>query len=297
MQGLAPLIEYLADSYEESDGEWKLSPEQLAGLLGLDHVTLWRTVHGARDRIGFADAVDGWTQNTIGDLVTVLESLYGPKAEEELTRAGFFLPWSRGIGLLEEFLFRCRRYAAAHEVRTDELEAMLRHTGSVKKAVGIYLDAYVDVEPLVDECAQSFRVMNDLPREAAVTAAVWLRRMLARHVLERQNLVVGLVERLRISAAQMGFIDPEERRRIHETVGGAAEEERESPSASRQASRRTWAWKVMGFPEGRCSADALRVRYRELMMRHHPDADPAGLERCKDVNVAYSLLIAETAAR
>jgi hypothetical protein len=33
------------------------------------------------------------------------------------------------------------------------------------------------------------------------------------------------------------------------------------------------------------------------MMRHHPDVDPSGLERCKDVNVAYSLLIEEAAPR
>ena len=289
MQGLAALIEHLSVTYEESDGKWKLSPEQLAALLGLDHVTLWRTIHGARDRIGFADAVDGWTQDTVGDLVTVLETLYGASAEQELTRAGLFLPWSLGIGLAEELLFRSRQYAAAHEVRTDELEAMLRHTGSVRKSLGIYLETHVDVEPLIDECAQSFRVLHGLPREAAVTAAVWLRRMLDRHLLDRQALVVGLVERLRISAAQLGFIDPEDRRHFHQEPG--------AEPRPREHSRRAWAWKVMGFPDGRFSADTLRARYRELMMRHHPDADPSGLERCKDVNVAYSLLIVETTSR
>jgi DnaJ-class molecular chaperone len=30
------------------------------------------------------------------------------------------------------------------------------------------------------------------------------------------------------------------------------------------------------------------------MMRHHPDVDPAGLERCKDVNAAYAILTATT---
>jgi DnaJ-class molecular chaperone len=48
----------------------------------------------------------------------------------------------------------------------------------------------------------------------------------------------------------------------------------------------------MGFGAGPVPAAAeLRSRYRQLMMRHHPDADPAGLERCKDVNAAYALLI------
>jgi len=299
MQGLAALIEHLSELYEESAGEWKLSPERLAALLGLDHVTLWRTVHGARDRIVFADAVDGWTQDTVGDLVTVLEALYGEEAERELTRAGLFLPWSLGIGLVEELLFRCRQFAAAHEVRTDELESMLRHTGSVRKAVGIYLETHVDVEPLIDECAQSFRVLNGLPREGAVTASAWLRRMLGRHLLEPQDLVVGLVERLHIAAAQMGFMDPEERRRAEDSRGARAgrtdrRADGDSPRGSRKESRRAWAWKVMGFPDGQVSVDALRARYRELMMRHHPDADPSGLERCKDVNVAYSLLIVES---
>jgi hypothetical protein len=294
MQGLEALIAHLVDSCGDS-GEWSISPEQAAALLGLDQVTLWRTVYGARDRVGFADAIDGWNQDTVGDLVTVLEGIYGPRVEEELTRAGLFLPWPMGIGLIEELLFRCRRYAAAHEVATDELESMLRHTGSVRKSVGIYLEAHVDIEPLVDECAESFRVMNGLPPAAAVTAAAWLRRMLDRHVLDRQNLVVGLQERLWIAAAQMGFIDPEERRRMDE-AGDAGGGPRTGPDAgAREPSRHAWARKVMGLSDGRFSAEALRSRYRELMMRYHPDADPAGLERCKDVNVAYSLLIAETA--
>lgn len=296
MQGLTALIDHLANSRAES-GQWSITPEQVAALLGLDQVTLWRTVYRARDRVGLADAIDGWTQDTVGDLVTVLESLYGPEVEKQLTGAGLFLPWPLGIGLIEELLFRCRRYAAAHEVRTDELESMLRHTGSVRKSVGIYLETHVDIEPLVDECAESFRVMNGLPAAAAVTASAWLRRMLDRHVLERRNLVVGLQERLWIAAAQMGFIDPEDQRRMDKEREADEAGDAGRQAGSRPPSRHAWARKVMGFTDGGFSAEALRSRYRELMMRFHPDADPTGLERCKDVNVAYSLLIAETAGR
>jgi hypothetical protein len=286
MQELAALIERLTFDCEDT-GTWSLSAEEVAGLLAVDPVTFWRAVHGVRDRIDFADAIDGWTQDTMGDLVTVLESLYGASAEAELTRAGLFLPWSTGVGLIEELLFQGRRLAAAHDIRADELESMLRHTGSVRKAVGIYLDTYVDVETLIDECAETFRVLRDLPPVGGATAASWLRRMFVRHVVDPQGLVAGLQERLRLAAAQMGYIDPEERARTREPDGRA---DGESP-------RRAWARKVMGFPQPTFSAESLRARYRELMMRHHPDADPAGLERCKDVNVAYSLLIVEAAAR
>jgi hypothetical protein len=107
--------------------------------------------------------------------------------------------------------------------------------------------------------------------------------LLARHILDRQSLLVGLQERLRIAAAQLGFVDPEDRARAGESFR----------PTSRESTRRAWARTVMGFDGSAIAPDDLRARYRQLMMHHHPDVDPRGLERCKDVNVAYSLLISE----
>jgi hypothetical protein len=287
VQELTALVERLAELTDDS-GAWSISSEEVLALLGVDPVLFWRSVHGVRDRIGFADAIDGWSQDTAGDLVTVLESIYGHRAEEALTRAGLFIPWSLGVGLIEELLFRARRLSAAHELCTDELEAMLRHTGSVRGAIEIYLDAHVDMEALIDGCADSFRIMEELPPVGSVTAAAWLRRMFARHVLDRRSLLVGLAERLRLAAALLGFIDPEDRARAQQANGAGG---------SGESPRRSWARKVMGFSQAAFTAESLRARYRQLMMRHHPDADPTGLERCKDVNIAYSLLISEAAAQ
>jgi hypothetical protein len=287
VQELSGLVERLVNLVDDS-GAWSISSDEVLALLDVDPVVFWRSVHGVRDRIGFADAIDGWNQDTAGDLVTVLESMYGPRAEETLTRAGLFVPWTLGVELIEELLFRARRLAAAHEVRTEELEAMIRHAGSVRGAVEIYLDAHVDVEALIDGCADSFRIMEELPGVGGVTAAAWLRKMFARHVLDRRSLLVGLGERLRLAAALMGFVDPGDR--PNERPAGADGE-------TRQSARHTWARKVMGFSGAPFTAESLRAKYRQLMMRHHPDADPGGLERCKDVNVAYSLLISEAAER
>jgi hypothetical protein len=285
VQELTALVERLTELTDDS-GSWSISSEEVLALLSANPVEFWRAVHGVRDRIGFADAIDGWSQDTAGDLVTVLESMYGHRAEEALTKAGLFIPWSLGVGLIEELLFQARRLAAAHEVRSDELEAMLRHTGSVRGAVEIYLDAHVDIEALIDGCADSFRILEELPPVGQATTAAWLRRMFARHVLDRGSLLVGLAERLRLAAALLGFIDPEDRARAEQ--GGSGGGSGETP-------RRAWARKVMGFTDTVFTTESLRARYRHLMMRHHPDADPTGLERCKDVNVAYSVLIADAA--
>jgi hypothetical protein len=98
---LTPLIERISTLAEEA-GQWSISSEDAAVLLGVDPVRYWRTVRDVQDRIAYPDAIDGWSQETVGDLVTVLERLFGPAAEKEMTRAGLFLSSTLGIELIEE---------------------------------------------------------------------------------------------------------------------------------------------------------------------------------------------------
>jgi hypothetical protein len=278
----------IADLAERAAAEeaWRITPEELMMLVRVEPVRFWRALHEARDKIYFADAIDGWSQDTLGELVTVVERLGGEGVEEKLTRAGLFLPYALGIELIDMLHFRARRLAAAHVVVSEALAGMLRHKGSVRGAVAIYLDTYVDLAALIADCAESFRILQGMPVAGRLTAARYLRRMFARHVLDPRSLVAGLEERLRLEAFALGYMDPEDRRRF--------EEPSEEPSGApldREAALQRWARIIMGFEGASPSAEAIRARYRHLMMRYHPDANPGGLERCKDVNVAYSLLI------
>ena len=299
----SPLVARIS-SLADAAGCWTIPSEEVARLVGADPVRFWREVNGLRHRISFGEAIDGFTQDTVGDLVTVLEHIAGDGAEEALRRAGLFLPHEYGVGLTEELLYAARRFSAIQDIRTDELLGMIRHAGSVRSAIGIYLGEYTDVESLLSACSESFRAMQGLPGIGAITAARYLRRMFEKHVLDRRGLFALLEERLRVAAAQAGHVDPEERgRRDREAADGADRgagrgEGRGAGRGDRRGARAeghaAWALRVMGF--GRLGeepdADALRARYRQLMMRYHPDVDPSGLERCKDVNAAYSLLIA-----
>jgi hypothetical protein len=293
LSALATRIAGLADP----GGCWTIRSEEVARLVGADPVRFWREANSLRHRISFGEAIDGFTQDTVGDLVTVLEHLVGDGAEEALRRAGLFVPHRSGVELTDQLLHAARRFAAAHEIRTDDLRDMIRHAGSVRAAIGIYFGEYVDLEGLVASCAESFRAMHGLPGIGATTASRYLRRMFDRHVLDRRGLFTLLEERLRLAAAQAGHVDPEDRE--GEDRGRAGRAGRgagaETPEV-RRGTRRAWALGVMGFAgsDGAPDTNALRARYRQLMMRHHPDVDPSGLERCKDVNVAYTLLIAGT---
>ncbi len=270
----------------DEPGCWRVGSDETARLLGVDLVTFWREANDLRRRISFADAIDGFSQDTVGDLVTLLERLVGSSAEDALVRAGLFLPYRLGVEVAETLQRACRTFAEAHTVQAEDLEGMIRHAGSVRAAIGLYLETYVDLEAIVAACAESYRERQGLPPVARATAERWLRHLFSKHVLDRRALLTRLDERLRAAAADRGHVDPEARER--DRARG------ETPRA-RHDSRLSWALGVMGFAAGGVSPDteALRASYRKLMMRHHPDADPAGLERCKDVNVAYSLLIGE----
>jgi len=309
-QGLSALVARLSELADPA-GCWTIRSDEVIRLIGADPVRFWREMNGLRHRICFGEAIDRFTQDTVGDLVTVLEHVVGDGAEEALRRSGLFMPHGSGVELTEQLLHAAHRFSAVHGIIVDELDAMVRHAGSVRAAIGIYLGEHADVEGLIDSCAQSFRAMHGLPGIGASTAARYLRRLFARHVLDRRGLFTLLEDRLRVAAAQAGHVDPEERAgreregweregpargdREGARAGGAGRGGRAGAPAA-PAARQAWALRALGFAGGAVpDADALRGRYRQLMMRHHPDVDPSGLERCKDVNAAYALLIAEAA--
>lgn len=288
--GLSALVDRIS-SLADLEGCWAIAPEEVARLVGVDAVEFWRELNGLRHRISFGEAIDGFTQDTVGDLVTVLERLVGDGAEEALAQAGIFVPHERGVELTEYLLHAARRFSALHDIRTDDLAGMIRHGRSVRAAVELYLGEHADLESLIQECAESYAGMEGLPLLAGATAARYLRRMVEKHAVDRAGLFVLLESRLRTAAAGLGFVDPED-----QGWSGAEGRGARVPDA-RRISRREWALQVMGFTGSGEGPDAgsLRARYRRLMMRHHPDVDPAGLEHCKDVNVAYALLIGEAA--
>jgi hypothetical protein len=280
---LRVLIQAITESADD-EGRWEITSEQVEGLLAVDRAQFWRSAYAVRDRIAFGDAIDGWSYDTVGDLITVLEKIMGPAAEQEMARAGLFLPHEWGVELTEDLLSRARRFSAGHDIRGEEWAAMLRYTSSVSGALQIYFGEYIAVDGLVAGCAESYQALRDLPEIAAATATLYIKKLFARHILETRALFALLEERLRAAAVELGFMDMDERARA-----------RTRPTREREPARRAWARRVMGVEQEEMSAEALRARYRLLMMRYHPDADPSGLERCKDVNVAYSLLIAEVA--
>lgn len=281
--GPAALAQFIS-SRVDHEGRWSLTSDEAIARLGLDPVEFWRAAHGLRNRVGFLDAVDGFTQDTVGDLVTIAETRFGPEAEEALSRAGVFIAHPQRLELMEGLFSRAEDFAEAHEIIDEELSSMIRFAGSIGMALPIYFDEHADLGRLIDETAGAFAGSRGIPGAGAFTAARFLRELFSRHIIDRQALFTGLERRLRAAARRLGLADPGQNDQDNGRTGTG-----QARGAGGQG-RLSWAKKVLGLPAVPVAFETLRRRYRELIMRYHPDVNPSGLERCKDITAAYAVL-------
>jgi hypothetical protein len=285
MESPAGTLEQLAaavTSRVDGEGGWRLSSEEVIAALAVKPVEYWRALHALRERLHFEDAVDGFSQDSVGELVTLAESLAGPAAEQSMVRAGLFLPHALRGELIAQLLQGAGDFSAAHQPDDGELASMLRYTGSVRRAIDLYLEQHADLQALIEETASIFARARGMAPPGRLTAARFLRELFSRHIMEKAALFAGLAGRLLQAALRMGFADPEEQE--------AADRE-----PRRDGGRLSWARQVMGLTGSHGGRETLRRRYRELIMRFHPDVNPSGLERCKDITAAYALLTARAA--
>jgi hypothetical protein len=192
------------------------------------------------------------------------------------------------VALQETLLELAGRVFGAHVVDESVFGAMLRTFGRYERACEAYLAELGSVEALVREAAERYcsRHSFGLPELALATADRTLRLLFRRKVLTLEQAASPLLAKLRAQAVREGYVKEKPR---------AAEgpEETALRAASRERER---AQGVLELSGRRLTPELLRSQYRRLMKRFHPDLNPAGLERCKEINAAYALLAAAVGA-
>ena len=272
---LTSLIDAMRDS-AVADGTWRIATDRVMSLLSVDPAEFYRVLYSVRDRICLSDAIDGFTPDNVGDLVTVLERMHGASVETAFREASLFLAHGSRIDLMECFLSVVQGAAAGHSLRRAEFEAMLRTIGDFDGAVGAYLNDSFSLDLLFSRTCERF---DPGSRKDAVSRRLlqsYLESLFSRHVLDVRTVFGAIVRRLRDLAIEGGFFDRET---------DAAEDTAEMGELDR-------ARTALGLQGKGAGRKVLRRRYRELMKLYHPDVNPRGLERCKEINNAYSLLLA-----
>lgn len=268
------------------DGHWRLTIGELSDLTGIAETEIYSTAYRLGDRVNFSDAVDGFTDETVGDLVTVLEDLYEGEVESAFTEAGVFIPHDRRLDLMANFLALVQNEAGDHAVDQDTFLAMMLHFRSFEESFHTYVREFFDLDGAMDRAAEFYRRTNELPAAAFHSARNYLGLLFVRKILQIRGLFVTLRNQLAEIAWSHGLLGSGRQR--YYTYGHAEDDEQAAPERSDAVGD---ALKVMQLSKHELSVDRLREQYKRLMKRYHPDVNPEGLEMSKRITSSYALLL------
>ncbi len=266
---------------------WSLRASELRGLLGLSSADFHRRLYAAQaagNRLVGLGSVEGlFSQENVGELVSLLELFCGPGVEQPLQRAGVFFPQPEQVEIMGCFLGETGEALARHRLEEKEFSAMLRAFGSFERAREVYREEYFPLDELLERAAGRYcaGLSFGLPELGRVNVRRLLEFFFRRHVLETESLFASLYERLHEQAVREGYAEPPPRA---EERAGRRADRRRADTPAQQARR------LLGLEGGTLDLRRLKSRYKTLMKIYHPDLNPQGLRRCQEINAAYALL-------
>jgi hypothetical protein len=283
---LGPLIARI-EELERSEKPWSLGFEELRGLLGVDTTTFHRRIYAAQqtgNRLVSLGFVGGrFSQENVGELVSLLELFCGSGVEGPLERAGIFFSHPEQLEIMGAFLGAVGESLARHRLEEGEFSAMLATFRSFERARRVYREQYFPLEQLVEEAVRRYCAPRSfgLPELARLNVRRLLEFFFRKHVLEAESLFAPLYERLHEQAVREGYAEQP----------GPRGEERGGDQWIDERTPAVRARRLLGLEAGALDLRRLKSRYKLLMKIYHPDLNPQGLRRCQEINAAYALLL------
>ncbi len=273
----------------EADADWSITSDELADRY--DPVELYRATYAASQV-----STDRYGPGNVGELLVLLDHVTGRDYRGEFRDAGLLLSHEDRIDLTERFVRTIRHAVVLHTPEPDAFRAMLRELKRYDRARHVYITTFFDFDELVDRCTAEYLDVRDAPALGS-TVRSYLRLLIRRHIVDLEDLAPALLEILRTVARHEGML-PGGRRRGD--AAGRSDEEHAgragrggSGDPHDETGTRAHAMRVLGLRTPNPTREEIRVTYRRLMRRYHPDVNPKGLERAKAINNAYAMLITE----
>ncbi len=285
--GLRPLIEQIR-LLEEQGRPWRLSGEEVRTLLGVESAAFLRALYreelAGNPLLGLRTASDSFSQDSAGELVALVELFCGAESEGQLRRSGIFLSHPDQLEVIDTFLEVTAEAIRNHPLEAEQFAAMLRTFGAFEKARRVYLEEHFSLPDLIRQAAERYCSAHsfELAELARANAERVVGYFFQKHVLEPWTVFAALNARLLQEAVRLGYARP------RPEEGG----EEARPAAGCRESRLQRARRVMELGGQALSLPLVKRQYKRLMKRYHPDVNPAGLQRCQEINAAYSLLLA-----
>ncbi|TVQ23752.1 MAG: hypothetical protein EA383_13360 [Spirochaetaceae bacterium] len=169
---------------------------------------------------------------------------------------------------------------------------MLRTFRSYESAREIYFAEYFSEQQIIRSASERFAQDRTFrfPDLAFQNAVDVLERLFSRRILELETVLWSIGAALFEIAVAAGYA-----RRSGEdyNTGGRADDgESTAGRLDHEADRlESWAYSVLELDPERSDMSMIKRAYKGLMLRYHPDVNPRGLDKAKEINRAYSVLL------
>jgi len=274
MTAIVEIIEEI-ESMTEGD-KWTLSLDSVLAILGVSREELYRSQYAKRKRHGMN--LDGFGPDNVGRLLEMLAEYGYRDAPEHFQRAGvYFSP-----DLLQEwqefFLSVTSARLMGHMVDRDELENALSACRNPIDGLDFYCETRFRLEDLVRFASSLFLRKHGIEHHSlsAHTLDNFVLHMYGRRILKREDLFATLRELLIEKGLEWGFLRASDVRKTNPLPPDLA-----------------MALGSLEMPTDEIpGSDRLKRQYRTLLKRYHPDVNPSGLEKTREINTAYTFVIA-----
>ncbi|AHC14414.1 hypothetical protein L21SP2_0996 [Salinispira pacifica] len=275
-------------------GRWKIHRDDIMDALEMELEDFYTRIERSRSPlVNFATHEYG--HENIGSLITLLEDIGYTEAPRVFWEAGLFIPYDIQIELQETVIELVSREKSLHSIDFLSFESMFNTFGNFPGALDVYLDQFFPWEHLRDEAAELVieshpETTGELLRPSMVGLA---EKLFRKGYVPYRDLFADIFLELRHYLILHGLMeDPWERESHSRRSGEGGRSRTPGDEASDRRNEKRRARSLFGLSEPE-AADPVRVkrRYKELMKTYHPDINPMGLEKSKEINTAYLLLI------
>ncbi|MEQ9366055.1 MAG: hypothetical protein RIF32_17560 [Leptospirales bacterium] len=286
------LIQELLDEIESClvAERWEVPLDFVLDLVEVSREEFYRYVYARREPGNWTEHMpESFDADNTEDLIAFLEHTGLTEAEEAFYAAGFYFTEDHLLGWLEFFQSVTLSRMQSHPIDGELLETAMAGCQRFADAVEFYGHCKFDEQESIRFAVRLFIENQGIANHhfSQTTLYNFLKGQFHQRNLIWEDLYRSMFGLLRDNALRLGLAAPEEIDEFAETLVDIALLDPGLASALKALEMSTDR-----LPD----REALKKSYRALLKRFHPDVNPQGQEKTRDLIAAYSLVISHLGA-
>jgi hypothetical protein len=271
-----PFLNSLEDVIEEiqsscTDFSWYISIENITKLLQISKEDFYRVVYSIRNKkMGFSVSGHGFSREAASDLIQILNFFLKLDAESEFVKAGIYASPVLLKELKIKFQSVILEIAEKHKIDMDLLLLLCSSTLQFDDAFDSYFETKFEMSFIISRTVEAFITEKNIDSSYGIDTFLkkYLQSQLNKHKISFLKITELARDKYYYEVygkhrqKKIVFIDPNKQKLLD----------------------------FFGL-EQEATKHEVKVRYKQLLKKYHPDVNKNGLEKTKAIIYNYNKLI------